>query len=100
MTSILGVWDLTMKTPIGSIAAVYTFAESDGVLCGSAASRDETVELRSVVRQGATVTWQQSISRPMRLNLRFDVQVDDGTLTGYSRAGRLPRSPVTGTRRS
>jgi hypothetical protein len=35
----------------------------------------------------------------MRLNLDFDVVVDGETLYGHSRAGRLPRTTVTGTRR-
>jgi hypothetical protein len=35
----------------------------------------------------------------MRLNLDFDVLVDGDRLTGHSKAGRLPRSAVTGTRR-
>jgi hypothetical protein len=35
----------------------------------------------------------------MRLNLEFDVVVDGDRLTGQSKAGRLPRSAVTGVRR-
>jgi hypothetical protein len=35
----------------------------------------------------------------MRLNLDFDVVVDGDRLAGHSRAGRLPRSAVIGTRR-
>jgi hypothetical protein len=35
----------------------------------------------------------------MRLNLEFDVVVDGDALTGHSKAGRLPRSAVTGVRR-
>jgi hypothetical protein len=34
----------------------------------------------------------------MRLNLVFDVLATADTLTGVSKAGRLPRSAVTGTR--
>ena len=32
MSPIVGTWDLTMKTPIGSLSAVYVFAEADGSL--------------------------------------------------------------------
>jgi hypothetical protein len=35
----------------------------------------------------------------MRLNLDFDVVVDGDRMSGHSRAGRLPRSAVTGVRR-
>ena len=33
--SILGDWDVTIKTPIGSLAVVYTFTEHDGTLAGT-----------------------------------------------------------------
>lgn len=36
----------------------------------------------------------------MRLNLAFTVTLADDTLTGTSKAGRLPASKVTGQRRT
>ena len=33
--SILGDWDVTIKTPIGSLAVVYTFTD-DGGIAGTA----------------------------------------------------------------
>jgi len=94
-----GVWDVTVKTPIGSLAVVYTFTEHDGTLAGTAKARGETVPLRDIVVAGQRVTWRQSVTKPMRLNLEFDVMVDGDRLTGHSKAGRLPRSAVTGVRR-
>jgi hypothetical protein len=94
-----GVWDVTVKTPIGSLAVVYTFTEHDGTLAGTATGRGETVPLRDIVVAGQRVAWRQSVTKPMRLNLEFDVMVDGDRLTGHSKAGRLPRSAVTGVRR-
>jgi hypothetical protein len=96
--SIVGDWDVTIKTPIGSLAVVYTFAD-DGILTGSATGRGETVPLRDIAVDGQRVTWRQSVTKPMRLNLEFDVEVDGDRLAGRSRAGRLPHSAVTGVRR-
>jgi hypothetical protein len=96
---ILGTWDVSLKTPIGTLRAVYVFTDTDGVLAGTASTKSETVPLAAVVLDGPRVTWQQSVTRPMRLNLDFDVAVDGETLVGHSRAGRLPRTTVTGTRR-
>jgi hypothetical protein len=92
-----GNWDVTIKTPIGSLAVVYTFAE-DGAT-GTATGKGETVPLHDIVIAGQRVTWRQSVTKPMRLNLAFDVVVDGDRLTGHSQAGRLPRSAVTGVRR-
>lgn len=99
----VGTWDLSVRTPIGSIGARVTIADVGGVLSGEAVGRSETVALQDVrvVRDGAgeRVTWRQSITRPMRLDLQFDVVVTGDVLAGTSRAGRLPASSVTGRRR-
>ncbi|HEX2283339.1 MAG TPA: hypothetical protein VHI10_00710 [Mycobacterium sp.] len=96
--SIIGDWDVTIKTPIGSLAVVYTFTDN-GAIEGTATGRGETVPLRDIVVDGQRVTWRQSVTKPMRLNLDFDVVVEGDRLTGHSKAGRLPRSAVTGERR-
>lgn len=99
MRSLLGTWDVSMRTPIGTLTAVYVFTDTGGVLAGTASTPSEAVPLTAVVCDGARVTWRQSVTRPMRLRLDFDVVVDGETMTGHSRAGRLPRTTVTGTRR-
>jgi hypothetical protein len=96
--SIVGDWDVTIKTPIGSLTVVYTFSDADAIR-GTATGKGETVPLHDIVVDGQRVTWRQSVTKPMRLNLEFDVVVDGDRLTGHSRAGRLPRSAVTGARR-
>jgi hypothetical protein len=102
--SIVGDWDVSIKTPIGSLQVLYTFADRDGTVTGSAAGKQETVPLTDIVvgdeQDGQRVTWQQTITKPMRLNLEFDVRIDADRLSGHSRAGRLPRSAVSGVRRA
>jgi hypothetical protein len=94
-----GEWDVVIKTPIGSLRVLYTFTNDSGVLTGTATGNGETVALRDITVAAQRVTWRQSVTKPMRLNLEFDVIVDGDRLTGHSRAGRLPRSAVTGGRR-
>jgi len=104
MTAIAGIWDVELKTPIGSLAVVYTFVDTDGAPAGTANGRGETVPLHDIVVDdvagGEHVTWRQSVTKPMRLNLDFDVTVAGDSLSGHSRAGKLPRTRVTGTRRA
>lgn len=99
--TIIGSWDATMKTPIGSITAVFNFRESDGVLHGTAEGSGDVVEMRDVTaHEGGRYTWAQTVNKPLRLNLEFDVEVAGDELRGTSRAGRLPKSGVTATRRT
>ncbi|WP_197379880.1 hypothetical protein [Mycolicibacterium mengxianglii] len=97
MTTIAGTWDISIKTPVGTLQVEYLFTEDSS---GTATMRGETTPLQDVVVDGAHVTWRQSVTKPMRLNLEFDVSVDGDLLTGQSRAGRLPRSQVIGQRRA
>lgn len=102
--SILGDWDVAIKTPIGTLHVVYSFAERDQVIIGSAAGQGETVPLSDIVvtpaAGGLRATWRQTVTKPMRLKLDFDVLVHGDQLSGHSRAGRLPRTAVTGRRRT
>lgn len=95
-----GVWDLSISTPIGRMEAVVELARQTGVLTGAAHGTGENVPLRDIVLDGDRLTWKQAITKPLRLNLAFAVTVDGDTLTGTSKAGRLPASKVTGRRRT
>lgn len=98
--SVAGTWDLSIATPIGTIAAVVELRDERGTLTGTARGAGEEVPLRDLQSaDGGRLTWKQAVTRPMRLNLAFSVTVEGDTLTGTSRAGRLPASRVTGTRR-
>ncbi|MBK1783735.1 hypothetical protein [Prauserella cavernicola] len=97
--SVEGLWDLSLSTPIGTLSAVLELRREHGVLTGTARCAGEEVALRDVALDGDRLTWTQSISRPLRLNLAFAVTVHGDTLSGTSKAGRLPASKVTGTRR-
>ncbi|WP_217168412.1 hypothetical protein [Streptomyces sp. AC512_CC834] len=98
--SVEGIWDLSISTPIGRIKAVAEFRRRDGVLTGTARGEGEEVPLAEVVLDGDRLTWKQAVTRPMRLNLTFDLRVDGDALSGTSKAGRLPASKVTGERRA
>ncbi|OWA06761.1 hypothetical protein B9W68_20225 [Streptomyces sp. CS227] len=98
--SVEGTWDLSIATPVGRIEAVVTLNRVDGSLTGTAEGAGQEVALREVAAEGDRVTWKQAVTRPLRLNLAFDVTVDGDALHGVSRAGRLPSSRVTGVRRT
>jgi len=95
---VAGTWQLTIRTPIGRQDVTLDIEQRDGALIGHARGTAESVPLRNLTVEGQRLTWNQAITRPMRLNLRFDVTVTDDDLTGISRAGRLPTSQVTGHR--
>ena len=96
--TITGSWDISISTPIGIQAIVLQLSEHDGVVEGIAKGQAETTPLRDPVLQGNRLTWKQAITKPMRLNLVFDVVFDGDTVQGTSKAGLLPASQVRGRR--
>jgi hypothetical protein len=104
MHTITGTWDVRLRTPIGTLEIRYTFTEGGGTLAGTAEGQGETSVLEALAAEpaadGERVTWSQKVTRPMRLNLDFDVIATGDLLEGHSRAGRLPRTQVSGTRRA
>ncbi|MTD57557.1 hypothetical protein [Amycolatopsis pithecellobii] len=97
---LIGIWDVTMKTPIGSLSAVYVFTHNGNEVVGTATGAGEETPVTAVRVEGPRVTWRQSVRKPLRLNLEFDVEVRSGEMLGHSRAGRLPKTQVSGHRRS
>ncbi|SEH77232.1 hypothetical protein SAMN04489835_3945 [Mycolicibacterium rutilum] len=102
-TELIGDWDVRIKTPVGSLQVVYRFLDEAGTVVGTADGKAETVPLTDIVitdsLDGQRIQWRQSVTKPMRLNLEFDVLVQGDRMSGHSRAGRLPRSAVSGLRR-
>ena len=69
-----GEWDVTIKTPIGTLAVEYVFRESRDGLGGTATYKSETVPLqgiRSEIVADGTVQLpsQAQIERQIRRNL-------------------------------
>jgi hypothetical protein len=96
--SVAGTWNLTIATPIGKQAVVLELSVEDETIRGVAKGEAEDVELVDLVLDGNRLTWAQAITKPLRLNLKFEVTVVGDSMTGKSRAGRLPSSTVTGHR--
>ncbi|GHE58348.1 hypothetical protein GCM10014715_09280 [Streptomyces spiralis] len=98
--SVEGTWNLSISTPIGKMKAAVELRDQDGILTGVAHGAGEVVPLHDIALDGDRLTWKQTVTKPMRLNLAFDVTVEGDTLQGTSKAGRLPSSKVIGERRT
>lgn len=96
--SVDGTWNVVIATPVGKQRVELTFVTQDGELRGTARGASEEVPLTDPALDGNRLTWSQSITKPLRLHLQFDVLVEGDEMTGKSTAGRLPSSKVSGRR--
>lgn len=93
-----GEWDTTIATPVGKMAVKLHISTINGVIQGKAIQGDEVSTFITPVLKDNTLRWSQKITKPMRLNLNFEVTVDGNLMTGSAKAGILPASRLTGQR--
>jgi hypothetical protein len=98
--SIAGTWNLVTETPVGKQTTVVELSESGNGLRGVARDRwhPDELELRDLRLDGDRLSWAMSMTKPIRMELVFDLRVDGDTMSGQAKAGRLLRSKVTGER--
>ncbi len=98
--SAAGTWDIAMETPLGAQHALLEFSDGEGGLTGQ--TRDpasgEVSPLTDLVQDGDRLTWKQEITKPMKLKVAFDVNIDGDTLTGNAKPAMFPSASVTGKR--
>lgn len=93
-----GEWDTIIATPVGKLEVKLDIRMVDGVILGKATQGDEVSAFIHPVLKGHTLCWSQRISKPMRLNLNFEVTVEGDLISGIVKAGILPASKLSGKR--
>jgi hypothetical protein len=92
-----GKWQVSIATPIGKQSVLFEITTENGVIQGRATQGAETISFYPTL-QNEHLTWTQSITRPLRLTLAFDVWLDGSTMKGTAKAGFLPSSSLVGER--
>lgn len=93
-----GGWDATIATPVGKLLVKLSISNRNGMIQGTATQGDETIEMLDPVLQKNKLFWSLRVTRPMRLNLKFEVSVEGDHMTGIAKAGILPASKLIGNR--
>ncbi|GGG53215.1 DJ-1/PfpI family protein [Paenibacillus radicis (ex Gao et al. 2016)] len=91
-----GDWDTTIATPVGKLQVKLSITTSNGIIQGKATQGNETVDFLNPVVQDNKLLWSLKITKPMRLNLKFEVETEGEDMTGIAKAGILPASKLTG----
>lgn len=93
-----GDWDTTIATPVGKLQVKLSISTRDEMIQGKATQGDEIVEFINPELEDNKLSWSLRITKPMRLNLKFEVAADGDLMTGSAKAGVLPASKLTGKR--
>jgi putative intracellular protease/amidase len=93
-----GIWNTEISTPMGKLCTKFDITTLNGKIRGVARQGDDVVEFIDPIIAGKRLTWLQRVTKPIRLNLKFEVTVDGNIMMGTAKAGLLPASKVKGQR--
>jgi hypothetical protein len=98
--SAAGTWNLTIDTPMGKQHGRLVLTQTADGWEGTSTSVEsgEEATLANVKVDGNEASWEQTVTKPMKLNLKINVTIDGDTLTGKAKAGMFPAVNMTGER--
>jgi hypothetical protein len=93
-----GVWAIEIATPMGTQKMNLHLATNGGELTGTSMGDAGELQIHDGTVAGATVDFIVDTTFPFAMALHFILSIDGDSLTGTSKAGAFPPSPVTGSR--
>ncbi|MFV2018972.1 hypothetical protein [Micromonospora sp. LOL_023] len=96
--SVEGFWKVAVSTPLGTRHTVLELFTKDDVLQGISRGEKEELVLNDLVLEGDRMSWYQSITKPIRMNLAFEVVIAGDEMTGTAKGGPMPAAKVSGRR--
>ena len=95
MSGIIGTWDVTIDTPMGSQVVSLDFTDDR---TGVAHYGNDSVPLQDVAVDGDKATCSVKLTAPVAVTLKCSVTVDGDTLSGTASAGFFGKFSLTGRR--
>ncbi len=98
--SIEGSWDVVLNTPMGKQKGKMNVSLSGSDLSGEIQSPMGSILMREGKVDGDKATWLCGVTKPISMDLEFDVLVDGDAFTGTVKVGPMGKNAVEGKRAS
>lgn len=93
-----GTWMISVPTPLGKQDVLLDIIHGNGVLSGTATLGNETVPFIDPVVNGNEISWSQQVTKPMKMQIKFELAAEGNTLCGKAKPGYFPSIGVSGAR--
>lgn len=98
MASVDGLWNVTIKSPMGDQKATLSVAASGDTFAGTFTGDEGSLEIADGKVEGDTVSWTMAIVKPLPMTLTSNLTVEGDVATGSVTAGAFGTFPMTGVR--
>lgn len=92
-----GEWAMVLKTPMGPQEMTGRFAVAGEVLTGALSSPEGTMDFTGTA-EGSRLRFDLKVEKPMKITLKYDLQVEGDSLSGKCKMGMFGSAKVTGRR--
>ena len=92
-----GDWKMTMSTPMGAQEMTGHFETSGAALTGYLMSAEGRQDFTGTV-EGNKLRFELKVEQPMKITLKYDLQVDGDVISGKVKMGMFGSSKLTGQR--
>ena len=92
-----GVWKMILASPVGPQPMTAHFTTHGGVLTGRLESEEGTQGFEGTV-DGGQLKFDLNVVKPMKITLKYDIDIVGDTLTGKVKMGVFGTSKLTGER--
>ncbi len=92
-----GLWNVTIKTPMGDRAGVLDLRVEGNALTGTLSHGEHTAAIIDGRVDGNRLSWSAKIQQPMRLSFKFSAVVEADRISGNAKY-MLGSATFTGTR--
>ncbi|PLK27489.1 xanthine dehydrogenase family protein molybdopterin-binding subunit [Novosphingobium sp. TH158] len=96
--SVDGDWNAVLKTPMGPQAMVLTLRTEGNAVSGALTSPEGAQEFTGGTLEGNRVRFDLKVEKPMKITLKYDLEITGDTLSGKCKMGMFGSAKVTGTR--
>lgn len=96
-SSVDGIWNTVLSTPMGPERIVITIATDGEILTGDMNSDQGAMAFQGTAI-GNNLKWDLKVRKPMPLTLKYDVVIDGDKLTGKVKMGMFGTAKLTGQR--
>ncbi|MBW2941316.1 hypothetical protein [Zhongshania aquimaris] len=98
--SIAGSWDVILNTPMGKQKGKMTVTLNGDEIVGEIQSPMGNIPMKEGKLDGDKGTWLCGVTKPISMNLEFDVLFEGDAFTGTVKVGPMGKNVVEGKRAS
>ncbi len=95
--SVLGKWNIVLKSPVGDHAGVLDFTLDGANLSGTLSNDEHRIAFSGGKIDGNILKWSAELKKPMALKFKFTATIDGDRISGTAHHW-LGSATFTGTR--